>query len=187
MTTPTTRPLLVLGGGIAGLGAADEARRNGRAVIVVERDATVGGMLRTDRREGFSFNRGGHRFITSLPWVQERLTALLGDRLAVRTRRSLVLLDGTTVQYPLQFDDLVRRLGVRTNLRALTSYLAARGRARRAAGNEEKNRNRARSSMRFAVPLLLMIQGIDLRNHLLRYSSSVPKVSGSGMPMFRAR
>ena len=137
MTTDARRPLLVLGGGIAGLGAAEEAGRARCPVVVVEKEPTVGGMLRTDRREGFSFDRGGHRFITSLPWVQERLTALLGDRLEVRTRKSFVLLDGTTVHYPLQFDDLVRRLGVRTNLRAFGSYLAARGRARRAAGNEE--------------------------------------------------
>ena len=124
-------PLLVLGGGIAGLGAADEALRAGVPTIVVERAPMVGGMLRTDRREGFSFDRGGHRFITSLPWVQERIIDLLGDRLRVRERRSLVLLDGTTVVYPLQLDDLVRQLGLRSNVRALASYCAARGRARR--------------------------------------------------------
>ncbi len=141
MTPAEPLPLLVLGGGIAGLGAADEARRAGVEVVLIERSDGVGGMLRTDRRDGFSFDRGGHRFITSLSWVQERITALLGDRLRVRERRSLVLLDGTTVAYPLELDDLIRRLGIRSNLRALGSYLAARSRARRAvrAGQLETN------------------------------------------------
>ena len=123
MTSP---PLLVLGGGIAGLAAADEALADGCGAVIIERESTPGGMLRTDRREGYSFDRGGHRFITALPWVRDRIEELVGDRLLARARRSLVLIDGTTVAYPLAIEDLVRRLGLTANLRALASYLRTR-------------------------------------------------------------
>ncbi len=126
----TLPPLLIIGGGVAGLGAADEALGAGSPAVVVERAGEIGGLLRTDRRDGFCFDRGGHRFITALPWVQDRITELLGDRLLARERRSLVFLDGTTVAYPLELEDLVRRLGIGANLRAFGSYLAARGRER---------------------------------------------------------
>ncbi|MFQ5655198.1 MAG: FAD-dependent oxidoreductase, partial [Planctomycetota bacterium] len=123
--------LLILGGGIAGLAAADEACRAGVQAIVVEVEARPGGLLRTDRRDGFCFDRGGHRFITSIPWVLERVRDLLADRLLVRERRSLILLDGTTIEYPLRIANLLRRLGPWRNVRALLSYLAARdGRGR---------------------------------------------------------
>ena len=128
---PESADLVVLGGGICGLAAAEEATRLGASVVVVEKDDTVGGLLRTDRREGFCFDRGGHRFITSVPWVLDRVTQLLGERLLVRERNSFVFLDGTRVAYPLDLHDLVERLGWKKNVRALGSYLWSAWRHRR--------------------------------------------------------
>ncbi|MGE5235830.1 MAG: FAD-dependent oxidoreductase [Acidobacteriota bacterium] len=45
MTTATSRPLLVVGAGIAGITAALEAAEAGREVVLVERDACVGGRV----------------------------------------------------------------------------------------------------------------------------------------------
>ncbi|MGE3163916.1 MAG: FAD-dependent oxidoreductase [Planctomycetota bacterium] len=118
--------LVVIGGGICGLAAAEEATRLGCRVVVIEQQATCGGLLRTDRRDGFAFDRGGHRFITSLPWVLERVTALLGPRLLLRERRSFILFEGERIAYPLEVRDLLRKLGPRANAHALASYLWAR-------------------------------------------------------------
>lgn len=117
--------LLILGGGIAGLAAADEAARFGVEVTLVEREGRTGGLLSTDRRGGFSFDRGGHRFITAVPWVLERVRDRVGDRFLVRERNSFVLWDDTRIKYPLEFGDLLARLGPGENLRAFGSYLAA--------------------------------------------------------------
>ena len=86
-TSAQPHHVLVLGGGICGLGAADEAVRLGHTVTVVEQATEIGGLLTTDRRDGFSFDRGGHRFITAIPWVLQRVQELLGDRLLVRERK----------------------------------------------------------------------------------------------------
>lgn len=128
------RPLLVLGGGICGLAAAEEAGRHGVPVLLLEREPEVGGLLRTDRREGFSFDRGGHRFITAIPWVLDRVRAILGDRLIVRERKSYVLIDGTRIDYPLELGNLLRTLGPGKNVRAFLSY--ARGRVSLATSDE---------------------------------------------------
>jgi quinone-modifying oxidoreductase subunit QmoA len=45
MTAPSTRPLLVVGAGIAGVTAALEAAEAGQEVVLVERDASVGGRV----------------------------------------------------------------------------------------------------------------------------------------------
>ena len=64
-TTPTTTPTtvqtdaVVVGGGMAGLAAAQLLRRAGVAVVVLD-PQPLGGRARTDERGGFSFNRGPH-------------------------------------------------------------------------------------------------------------------------------
>lgn len=126
----TSQPILVLGAGIAGLAAAEEACRLGRTPWVLDPARVPGGLLRTDEREGFRFDRGGHRFITAMPWVLERVRSRVGERFLVRDRRSVVLLDGTRIEYPLGFGNLLSRLGPWQNLRAVSSYAVSRWRHR---------------------------------------------------------
>ncbi|MFN0058650.1 MAG: FAD-dependent oxidoreductase [Planctomycetota bacterium] len=123
-----TPRVLVLGAGICGLAAALELVERGARVLLVESERETGGLLRTSERDGFRFDRGGHRFITAIPWVLARIEALLGDRLLLRERKSFVLLDGTRIAYPLAIGDLLQKLGPLANLRALASYLSARAR-----------------------------------------------------------
>lgn len=56
------RPVVVIGGGVAGLVAALGARRHGAPVVLVE-PHPLGGRARTDRVEGFTFNRGPRALI----------------------------------------------------------------------------------------------------------------------------
>ena len=53
----TEPPILVLGGGIAGLGAADEAMRAGIPALVVERAGEIG--ARSEKEIGIQTLRGG--------------------------------------------------------------------------------------------------------------------------------
>src|SRR5205085_11158346 len=58
------RPVLALGAGPAGLTAGYLLAKQGKPVIVLESTNQVGGIARTDVREGYRFDLGGHRFFT---------------------------------------------------------------------------------------------------------------------------
>ena len=84
--------LLVVGGGIAGLAAAREARRSDPSVEItlVERDTRLGGKIRTDTVDGFLLEAGPDGFLSRKP-AAVRLARELGmaERLIPRTPRSV--------------------------------------------------------------------------------------------------
>jgi phytoene dehydrogenase-like protein len=59
-STVHSSQIVVVGGGIAGLVAANQAARRGHAVTLVEKGAALGGRAATRERQGFSFNLGPH-------------------------------------------------------------------------------------------------------------------------------
>jgi protoporphyrinogen oxidase len=122
----SAQTFVVLGGGPCGLAAAAELAEAGRKPIVLEREAMVGGLCATYAHEGWRFDLGGHRFVSSDAALSRRLERLLGDDLLEQERRSVVLHDGRRFAYPLEARDLVRNLGVRENARALAGYARAR-------------------------------------------------------------
>lgn len=116
---------VVLGAGVAGLTIAREIARAGRSVVVVERGATVGGLARTFRREGYSFDLGGHRFHSNNPDVVGWLKTLMGDDLLRVDRRSRIHLRGRFIDYPLRLTQATRAFGAGNAVRGGLSYLAA--------------------------------------------------------------
>jgi protoporphyrinogen oxidase len=117
---------VILGGGPCGLAAAWKLAKLGHAPIVLERESLVGGLCATHERNGYRFDLGGHRFVSSDADLSSWLERLLGDDLLTRERRSVVLHDGRSFRYPLEVRDLVRNLGVCENVRALAGYARAR-------------------------------------------------------------
>lgn len=61
----------VVGGGVAGLRAADRLASAGASVRLYEREATVGGRVRTERRGDYRFDRGFQVLFTSYPELRE--------------------------------------------------------------------------------------------------------------------
>ncbi|MGZ4677495.1 MAG: protoporphyrinogen/coproporphyrinogen oxidase [Acidimicrobiia bacterium] len=60
----TDAPVVVLGAGFAGLVAAVELRDLGHDVVVLEASDTIGGLARTHRADGLTFDTGAH-FVTN--------------------------------------------------------------------------------------------------------------------------
>ena len=65
------RPVAVLGGGPAGLTAGYLLARRGVPVIVFEAEDQVGGLAKTEVRDGYRFDLGGHRFFTKAKEVDD--------------------------------------------------------------------------------------------------------------------
>ena len=64
-------PVVVLGGGPAGLTAGYLLAKQGKPVIVLESTDQVGGIARTEVRDGYRFDLGGHRFFTKVKEVDD--------------------------------------------------------------------------------------------------------------------
>jgi phytoene dehydrogenase-like protein len=93
-------PVVVAGGGLAGLAAGATAALAGARVIILESGLT-GGRARTHRRDGFQFNQGPHALYQSGPG--SRVLARLGVTThghAAPLREGLALLDGTPQPFP---------------------------------------------------------------------------------------
>src|SRR4051812_30054291 len=128
------KPVAVLGGGPAGLTAGYLLAKKGRPVIVFEAEDQVGGLARTEVRDGYRFDLGGHRFFTKSPEVELLWHEILGDELLLRPRLSRIYWRQRFIDYPLDARNVVRRLGPVELGRSMGSYASARVRRR---GHEE--------------------------------------------------
>src|SRR3990172_7333399 len=116
---------LILGGGLAGLAAGWALTQAGRRVQVLEGGSTVGGLARTIVRDGFRFDLGGHRFLTSDARVERLVRDLLGAELVTVPRASRIYLRGEWVEYPLKPRSALFGLGLRASAAILLGYAAA--------------------------------------------------------------
>ena len=72
---------MIVGGGLAGLACGDLLVQAGQRVLVLEREASPGGRVRTDRTGGFLLDRGFQVLLTAYPEARRRL-----DYAALRLR-----------------------------------------------------------------------------------------------------
>jgi protoporphyrinogen oxidase len=93
----TTAPVVVIGGGIAGLAATRELLRNGLDVVLYEAGRSVGGMADSHHdSEGYTFDTGAH-FITNRLATVTRVQDECRD---VERYAETVWLDGHSLDYP---------------------------------------------------------------------------------------
>jgi len=122
-----TSPIVVIGGGPAGLTAAYEIVKRGGSVIVYEGDSVVGGISRTVERDGWKFDIGGHRFFTKVKEVEELWHEILPDEdFLLRPRMSRIFYDGKYYDYPLKAGNALKNLGPIEAVLCVLSYVWAR-------------------------------------------------------------
>ena len=119
------KPVAVLGGGPAGLTAGYLLAQQGRPVIVLEAEDQVGGLAKTEVRDGYRFDLGGHRFFTKSKEVDDLWHEVMKEEFLKRPRMSRIYWNGKFLDYPLDGRDVIKKLGPVELVRSGLSYLWA--------------------------------------------------------------
>ncbi len=92
--------VVILGAGLAGLSAAHHL--DDRDVVVVERESEVGGLCRSLRHDGFTFDYTGHLLHLRDPSIRDWVLELLPDGYRHLDRSAWIHSCGTLTPYPFQ-------------------------------------------------------------------------------------
>ena len=98
-------PVLIVGGGLTGLVAAERLENAGAPAVVLEREAVPGGACRSLEADGYVFDYTGHLLHVARTETEAYLAELgVWDRLTVHERRAAVVIGGRTTPYPVQIN-----------------------------------------------------------------------------------
>ena len=98
-------PVLIVGGGLTGLVAAERLENAGTPAVVLEREAAPGGACRSLEADGYIFDHTGHLLHVARAETEAYLAELgVWDRLAVHERRAAVVIGGRVTPYPVQIN-----------------------------------------------------------------------------------
>jgi len=120
------KPTLIIGAGPAGLTAAYLLTKQGLPVIVFEAEDQVGGIAKTEVRDGpggkYRFDLGGHRFFTKVQEVDDLWHEIMREEFLKRPRMSRIYWRKKFLDYPLRGADVIKKLGPVELTRCMASY-----------------------------------------------------------------
>ncbi len=103
---------IIIGAGPAGLAAGHELAKKGKQVLILEKEAQVGGLCRTVNFKGYKFDFGGHRFFTKNPEVEKFWKDILKEDFLIRQRLSRIYYQKKFFAYPVKVMDALKKLGL---------------------------------------------------------------------------
>lgn len=104
--------VVVVGAGLAGLAAAWELTRSGADVTIVERESRVGGIILTERRDGFIVEGGPDGWLAAEPEIPALAAELgIGDRQVSQMAKGSSRWTGRALE-PLQEGEAAALLGI---------------------------------------------------------------------------
>jgi protoporphyrinogen oxidase len=118
-------PVVVLGGGPAGLTAGYQLVKLGKPVVILEATDMLGGIARTEVRDGYRFDLGGHRFFTKVKEVDALWHEIMKEEFLKRPRQSRIYWNDKFLEYPLEGMDVIKKLGLWELSLCMGSYLWA--------------------------------------------------------------
>lgn len=114
--------IAILGGGLTGLTLADLL--NSKDVLILEKENECGGLCRSVRKNGYTFDPGGSHIIFSKDTgALEFMKNALGDNICLRRRNTKILYKGKLVKYP--FENGLSDLPKQENFECLLGFLKA--------------------------------------------------------------
>lgn len=131
--------ILVAGGGSTGIGAAWEAALRGWKVLLVEKEACLGGMGRSIFHNGNYYDLGTHIFHTDNPGLLHRVQEAARGELIKSRQKIRIKWNGRFYQYPLSMADLFKKLPSSVLISCGLSFLKAQFvLSRQASGSAEE-------------------------------------------------
>ncbi|MDJ0900843.1 MAG: NAD(P)/FAD-dependent oxidoreductase [Xenococcus sp. MO_188.B8] len=121
-----TFPVIIIGGGPAGLTAGYELMKHSINSVVLEKGNKVGGISRTEIYKGYRFDIGGHRFFTKVIEVERFWHEVLGDEFIKVPRLSRIYYDSKFFSYPLEPYNALANLGLMNSILIMWSYFKAK-------------------------------------------------------------
>jgi protoporphyrinogen oxidase len=122
-------PIVVLGGGPAGMSAAWRLSVLGQPVVVLEKDSAVGGMGKTIRVGAYAVDYGPHTFhireTEESRAIHEAIRPFFGPDPLILTRGTRVLLRGREYVYPLEMLQVLTGVNPFLSARIIFDYVLA--------------------------------------------------------------
>jgi protoporphyrinogen oxidase len=113
---------VVLGGGVSALGLAKRMSEHGHSVLVLEKEAVVGGLSRTLCYKGFYLDFCAHRFHTNNRELLDEILALPGLAMTRHLKKSRIYMFGRYLKYPFELQNLLRAMPLNDSLMAALSF-----------------------------------------------------------------
>ena len=114
----------VVGAGLAGLSAGWELNHAGADVVVLDAGRQPGGMIVTERRDGFIVEGGPDGFLAAEPDIQELAREVgIGERLVDQVARGATVWTGRRLE-PLAEGKAAELLGIQANLNVGVQHAA---------------------------------------------------------------
>lgn len=117
---------VILGAGPAGLAAGLKLSEQGIPVIIIEKDNQVGGMSKTIKYKGYSFDLGPHRFFTKSPEILGFWKKLLGSEFLGVSRLTRIYYRKKFFNYPLKPINALFGLGLINSTGIFLSYIKSK-------------------------------------------------------------
>jgi protoporphyrinogen oxidase len=117
------QPVVILGGGCAGLAAGLRLAKRGRRIVLIEQADHVGGLAGGVQIGANTYEYGPHAFHTTDPEILGDIKELMGTELIEYNRSIKIRFLGKYFQFPLTIRDVLFRLPVTTVIRAGFSFL----------------------------------------------------------------
>ncbi len=117
---------VILGAGVAGLSFAWKMIKNGKTVLVLEKEPVVGGLSRTLEHDGFLMDFSAHRFHTKNQELLHTITTLPGLKMNKHIKKSRIYLYGKYLKYPFELTNLLRAMPFHEAVLSSADYLLNR-------------------------------------------------------------